>query len=829
MDENIINRTPAQEQEGMTLRDLWAMCIHRWPWFVLSVLICLSVAVFYIMRTPPVFTRSASVLIKEDRKGRSISADIQSSFSDLGVVQSNVNVNNEIINFSSPDMMLDVVKRLNLEVEYKQEHRLYDRTLYGSTLPLKVEFLDLGHSESAYMDVLPVEDSLFTLTSFKRNGQELDDAEPVAAAMGDTLATPLGRILISPSTYQGVTPLSAPLHVTRTSWYSAARRFAGALTVSLANKQATVINLTLSDVNTQRAVEVLNMLINVYNEKWIKDKNQITTSTNEFIAERLQVIESELGNVDSNISTFKSVNRLPDIGASASMDMQLSREANRQIMDLNNQLSIARYLLSYIRDSRGRLLPADAGLRESSIQNLINQFNSTLLQRNRLVESSSEENYLVRELDRQLDGYREAILTSIDNYIVGVNMQLSASRSTQAYADARISSNPQQAGRLLSDERQQKVKESLYLFLLQKREENELSQAFTAYNTRVITAPNGNNSPIAPKRSMIMLVALMLGLAIPFGIIYLMETSNTKVRGREDLKKMAAPFLGELPSVAEKKSILKRKAKGGTEERKILVKSHSRDVINEAFRVVRTNLEFMRGKGEGGYVVMLTSMNPGSGKTFISSNLSTAFAVKGKKTIAIDLDLRKKSLSEMFDSPKKGVADYLNEREDDFRSLIIRNINETGLDVLPVGTLPPNPAELLADDRLEALINTLRGEYDYIFLDCPPVEIVTDADIINRLVDLTIFVARAGLLERSMLAEIDRYYNSKKYVNLAVLLNGTDGGGHYGYKYGYKYGYRYSYGYGHYGYGYGSYGYGSDDDKAEGSDGKKAKHDKKQS
>ncbi len=811
MDENNLNGTSVQEQAGLTLKDMIAMCLHRWPWFVLSVVICSAIALFYILRTPPVYTRSASVLIKEDRKGRSISADVQSSFSDLGLVQSNVNVNNEIINFSSPDMMMEVVKRLNLEVEYKQDHRLYDRTLYGSSLPLKVEFLDLGNSDSAYMDVLPVEDSLFILTSFKRNKLPVEGAEQVSAAMGDTLSTPLGRILISPSTYQDVPSLTAPLHVFRSSLHSSATRFTKALTVALANKQATVINLSLDDVNIQRAEEVLNMLINVYNEKWIKDKNQITTSTNEFIADRLEVIESELGNVDSNISTFKSVNRLPDIGASASMDMQMSREANRQIMDLNNQLSIARYLLSYIRDSRGRLLPADAGLKESSIQSLINEFNSTLLQRNRLVESSSEENYLVRELDRQLEGYRGAIITSIDNYIVGVNMQLSASRSAQAYADARISNNPQQAGRLLSDERQQKVKESLYLFLLQKREENELSQAFTAYNTRVITAPNGSNSPIAPRRSMIMLVALMLGLAIPFGIIYLMEVSNTKVRGRDDLKNMAAPFLGELPSVEQKKSLIKRKAKGDAEERRILVKSHKRDVVNEAFRVVRTNLEFMRGKGEGGYVVMVTSMNPGSGKTFISSNLSTAFAIKGKKTIVVDLDLRKKSLSEMFDSPKKGVADYLNEREEDFRSLIIRNVNDSGLDVLPVGTLPPNPAELLAEERLDALVDTLRGEYDYVFLDCPPVEIVTDADIINRLADLTIFVTRAGLLERSMLAVIDRYYNTKKYVNLAVLLNGTEGSG--------QYGYRYSYGYGHYGYGYG-YGYGNDEE---------GKNDKKKS
>ena len=815
MNENINNNADSlQEKQTPTFADLWSMCVRRLSWFALSVFVCLSLGALYILKTPPVYTRYASVLIKEDAKGNTIGGDIQSTFSNLSLVASNVNVNNEILNFASPDMMIEVVKRLHLETEYKLEHRFYDRTLYGSSLPLTVYFLDLGNSDRASLDVNPEADGRYTLNRFKLNTGKVDKATKVSGAVGDTLETPLGRILLGAGTNPTVAPLSATLHITRSGYYSSARRFAGALKVGLANKQATVIDLTMNDVNPQRAVDVLSMLINVYNENWIKDKNQITASTNEFISERLQVIESELGDVDNTITKFKSANRMPNIGASASMDMQVSLEANREIIELNNQLSIARYLLSFIRDSQGKLLPADAGLKESSIQSLINQFNTTLLQRNRLVESSSEENYLVQDLDRQLESMRGAILTSIENYIVSVNMRLSSSRATQATADARISNNPQQAGKLLTDERQQKVKEGLYLFLLQKREENELSQAFTAYNTRIITAPGGGGGPISPKRSMIMLIALMMGLAIPFGAVYLLEMSNTTVRGREDIKKMATPFVGELPSVVQKRGVFFERviffSKPVEEERKILVKPHSRDIINEAFRVVRTNLEFIRGKKSGSFVIMVTSMNPGSGKTFVSSNLATAFAIKGKKTIALDLDLRKKALSEMVGKPKLGVSDYLNGRVDDYESLIVKNALNSGLDVLPVGTLPPNPAELLADERLDDLLAALRQEYDYIFLDCPPLEIVTDADIINRLADLTLFVARAGLLERSMLADVDSFYNTKKYTNLALVLNGTDSGGQYGYKYGYKYGY--SYGHGHYGYG-SDEAYGSGDEK----------------
>lgn len=810
MDEINYKKTTVEESQQMTIRDIWSMCIRRWPWFVISVAICLGVAVFRIMKTPPVYTRSAQVLIKEERRGRSIASDVQTSISDLGLVNMNVNVNNEILSISSPDLMQEVVKRLHLEVDYKLVHRFYDRTLYGSTLPLRVEFLDLGNSESAMLDIVPAADSSsYLFSNFRRGGEEFELVNNVICAVGDTVQTPLGRIVLNASAYPDVAPLESVLRVYRSPIGAASRRFSGALHVDLANKQATVISLSFNDVNTQRAEEALNMLINVYNEKWIKDKNMMANSTNEFIAERLQVIQTELGDVDKTISSFKSANRLPDIRAVASMEMQVSKEANRQIMTLNNQLSIARYLQSYIRESRGRLLPADAGLQEASVQSMINQFNTLLLQRNRLAESSSEENYLVRDMDNQLDGYRDAILSSIDNYIVGVNMQLASFRSTQAAADARISNNPQQAGQLLSDERQQKVKEALYLFLLQKREENELSQAFTAYNTRVLVAPVGSNSPIAPRRSMILLIALSLGLAIPFALLYILEVSNTTVRGRDDLKRMAAPFVGELPSTAPKKFFgnwglmfrLRNNELDG--ERKFVVKPHSRDMINEAFRVVRTNIEFMRGKSSGGYVIMVTSLNPGSGKTFISSNLASCFAIKGKKTIVIDLDLRKKSLSDMVGKTKLGISDFLNGREDDYEKLVIHDVNDCGLDLIPVGTLPPNPAELLSDERLESLVQTLRGRYDYIFLDCPPVEIVTDADIINRLADLTLFVTRAGLMERSMLAEIDHYYTTRKYVNLAVVLNGTDGGTSGGYKYGYKY----SYGYGRYGYGYS---YGSD-------------------
>ena len=795
---NTVNNAP-QEENPMSIRDIWNLCISHWKWFVLSVIVCLAAAAFYILKTVPVYSRSSSVLIKEDRRSGSVSADIASAFSDLGVGQTWVNVSNELVNFTSPDLLLQVVKNLNLDVNYVREGFFHDNTLYGSSLPVRVRFLDIPQNAGAALTVTPVDSVKVRLDGFVYQGEKVKDE--FEAAYGDTVETAFGKIVVEPAEYKGT--FDFPVLVTRAGFQAATRSCRSRLNAALNGKNTTVIDLTYRDVNTQRAEDVLRMIINVYNENWIKDKNQISISTNEFIAERLNIIEQELGSVDKTITSYRSAHRLPDFASAAQMDMQMSAEAGKQLMDLNNQLSIARYLQSDIRSAgNGALLPANVGLNDASTRAQIEQYNSSMLQRNRLVESSSEENLLVKDFDQQLASLRSAVLTSLDNYVKALNVQIQSSQRAQSTSQARVSDIPLQAGQLLSDERQQKVKEALYLFLLQKREENELSQAFTAYATRVVASPSGPAAPIAPNKKMILLVALLLGLAIPFAWFYLKEVLDTTVRGRKDLENLSTPFLGELPSTIKKRKFYERsKITDRPEDRQIVVKPHSRDLINEAFRVVRTNVEFMRGKEAGGRVLMVTSFNVGSGKTFVSSNLATALAIKGRKVVVLDLDLRKRSLSAFVDQPKQGIADILSGATTDWRPLVCHNVGGNNLDVIPVGKMPPNPAELLAEPALAALLDDLRKEYDYVVLDCPPIEIVTDSDLIAPHADFTAFIVRAGLLERGMLPQIDKYYQAKRYNGMAIILNGTDSAGRYGYKYGYKYGY------GHYGsYGYGAYG-----------------------
>ena len=787
------NTKPGQPDDFLRIQDLLYLCLARWKWFVLSLAITTGVAAVYLLCTPAVYTRTASVLIKEDSKGKSVSPDLE-SFSEFGLFQSSTNVNNELITFQSPALMTEVVKRFRLDMNYFVPGKFHRQVAYGLTLPVDVTISDFPENESAGFTLEVQPDSTLLLSDFTRNGTELDGKD-IKGRLLDSITTPLGKIIIhaTPNYVKGET---YTLYVGKSSLYDAVNSCSSNLSVSLNNEKASVIDLSFRDNSVQRAEDVLSMLISVYNENWVKDKNQIAISTSMFINERLGVIEQELGNVDEDISSYKSEHLLPDVQAASSMYMAQSSQTNAQILALNNQLYMTRYIRNYLSNdaNRTQLLPANSGIESANIESQIAEYNKQLLQRNSLVANSSTENPLVVDMDQSLASMRGAIIRSIDNQVVTLNAQIKSLRQTEQQTTSRIAANPTQAKYLLSVERQQKVKEALYLFLLQKREENELSQAFTAYNTRVVTPPHGSMIPTAPVKKNILLVAFALGLLIPVVIIFMRENMNTRIRGRKDLESVTVPFIGEIPLFARKKKGLF--GKKPQEVKAIVVKEGSRDIINEAFRVLRTNLEFMTGKDKRSNVIVVTSFNPGSGKSFLTMNIAVSLAIKGKKILVIDGDLRHGSASSYIDSPAKGLSDYLGGRIDNLDEIIVPDSKQKSMDILPVGTIPPNPTELLFDDRLKQAIDTVREQYDYVLIDCPPIELVADTQIIEKLADRTIFVVRAGLLERSMLAELEKIYGEKKYKNMSLILNGTEGsGGRYGYRYGYHYGYGYGYHY----------------------------------
>lgn len=783
------NFAPKQSDDFIRLQDLFYLCINKWYWFAVSLVVTLGIALVYLLTTPPVYTRSASLLIKEEGKGNSLS-DVSGVLGDIDFFQTNTNVNNEIQSLQSPAVMYDVVKRLHLDINYTKDGSFYDQVLYGQDCPYEVSFIDLPDNENLSFTIYPASSNKGVQVGDFVRGEE-ESGQTMNVLFNDTTETPVGKLIVKPVLHDTVA-YKEPVYVSRIGLQAATTAYASKLTVALSDEKSTVINLSFQDVCIQRAEDVLNTLIAVYSENWIKDKNQIAVSTSMFINDRLGVIEQDLGNVDEDISSFKSENLLPDVQAAASMYMTQSSETQTQILAINTQLSMARYIRNYLTNttSKNQLLPANSGIESSGIEQQIAEYNTMQLRRNDLVANSSESNPLVVDLDESLQNMRGAIVTSVDNLIVTLNTQLRSLQQSEKQTTARIADNPSQGKYLLSVGRQQKVKEALYLFLLQKREENELSQAFTAYNTRVITPPVGSMFPTAPIKRNILLVAFVLGLLIPVVIIFVRENMNTKIRGRKDLENLSLPFVGEIP-------LAFRKKEQKSEAKNILIKQGSRDIVNEAFRVLRTNLEFMLDRKEDGKasIILFTSFNPGSGKTFLTINTAACLSLKQKRVLVIDGDLRHGSASAYVGRPSKGLSDYLGKRENDIDHLIVGNPAYPGLSILPVGTIPPNPTELLAEPRLAELVEMLRIRYDYILIDCPPVEIVADTQIIEKLADRTLFVVRAGLLERDMLPELQRMYEEKRYKNMALILNGTEGGGsRYGYRYGYKYGYHYGYG-----------------------------------
>lgn len=465
----------------------------------------------------------------------------------------------------------------------------------------------------------------FYLSNFIVAGEETE--ERLEGIIGDSIQTSAGTLAISLTSQYENSFTGSTIRYSKESADMMADSYTQKLRAELGNEDATIINLSIDDASVQKAEDILNTLIEVYNEKWIQDKNQIAVSTSRFIGERLGVIENELGHVDENISNYKSEHLLPDVQAASSLYMSQSAENKKEIQTLTNQLATAQFIRRELGGKEmNQPLPTNSGIANVNIESQIGEYNKMVLDRNRLIANSSEKNPLVKDLGNSMQSMKRTILQSVDNLIVSLNTQIRSIRQQEATTTQQLASNPSQAKYLLSVERQQKVKEELYLYLLQKREENELSQAFTAYNTRMITAPRGSALPTAPNKKNILLVALALGLLVPAVIIFMQENMNTKVRGKKDLENLSVPYLGEIPLYFRNK-----KKKNKFSEYAIVVEEGNRNIINEAFRVLRSNVDFMKSKNTEQKVFIETSFNPGSGKSFLSMNIAMSFAIKGKK------------------------------------------------------------------------------------------------------------------------------------------------------------------------------------------------------
>ncbi|MDE7413572.1 MAG: polysaccharide biosynthesis tyrosine autokinase [Muribaculaceae bacterium] len=802
--EESANNITSGKKEDITFSDYLAKCRSKWLWFFISLVVFCGIGLLYVLRQQPEYSRNMEILVKDEDGGDPMSS-ITSAFSSFGFGGGKANVYNEIISLSSPAIMYEVVEKLNLNMNYIQKGTFHGTTLYKNNLPFTALLADLGQQQAGGFRVDYYPNGDVRLYKFYKNqdGKVIKyDKEVKARIDGKAIRTPIGRVVLTQNPEyvpDGKKRKTETIYVAHSGMQDAVELYNRKLHVDLANIDAEVIDMTIKDSSIERAQDILNTVLEVYNQNWMDDKNRIAVATSNFIDERLKIIESELGVVDNDISRYKSEHLVPDLKEAAKLNMEQNAKLTNEMLKLNNELAMAGYVKDYVTNpsNMNNVIPVNTGIGSTQLEAQIASYNSLLLTRNNLVQSSSETNPLVLDYDAQLRGLREAIVRSISSHVTGLQSSIENMRGAKSSTEGQLSSGPTQAKYLLSVERQQKVKESLYLFLLERREENELTQTFTAYNTRVITPPTGSLTPVSPKRNLILGVMFMLGLLLPAIYIYFALVSDNKVRGRKDIERMATPFAGEIPFVSRNKRKGLRKGKAGKVSKKgkslenvvLAVREGSRDVVSESFRIVRGSIDSMV-KHQPTNVIMLTSFNPGSGKSFVGFNLAASFALKGKKVLLIDGDLRHGSVSQFVGMPSKGLTTYLEGSTDNWRSLVKEVPEMPGVYVLPIGHRPPNPAELLENERIKSLLDECREEFDYVFLDCPPVDIVVDTQILEKYVDRTIFVIRAGLLEKRAIANIDDLYKSKRFKNMCIVLNGVDsehshsqtygGGGYYG-------------------------------------------------
>lgn len=766
------NNSSNKNDQGLNIVDLFMYLASQWKWFLLSILICGGIAWYNYARAPLVYFRSATVIIKDPSNKASTSGlDRFDNFINK------VNVANEILQFRSKKLMREVVQRVHADVSYQIKDGLRSNELYNES-PVLVSL----------PDALPEQSFSFTMTLKDAKTVTLSDFSGIEAkpsyevALNDTVAIIEGmNVVVTATNYLRDSWLNTPIRVQKLPVESMVNYYKNALGIQQEEEEASILTLALKDSSPARAEDVLNTLITVYNEEAIKEKNQVAVNTANFINERLIIIERELGNVESNLESFKQRNQIVDIASSAGMYMTESQKYNADAMELETQLRLANFIKDYLTDPSKEtdLIPSNTGISDMNIENQISLYNAAKLKRDHLIDDSSVNNPVVQELNNSLRAMKQSIIRAVDNMIVSLNVKRNDAQNREMRAQDRVTAIPTKERQMLSIERQQKIKEALYLFLLNKREENALSQAMADNNARVIDGAEGSNAPISPNRNRILLLGLLVGIALPGAVCLAILFMDTRVHGRKDIEGVTSvPYLGEIP--------LDKEAMKDHRKKVMAVKEQGDDIVSEAFRILRTNMAFLSKKDKPAQVITFTSFNTGAGKTFIARNLSMSLAYLKKRVVMVDLDIRKGTLSRHFGHYHVGVTNYLSDNTVKVDDIIQ---HQEGFDLIPAGILAPNPAELLMDNRLDELMNELRTRYDYIIADNVPVGLIADATIANRIADLTIFVVRAGKLDRRQLPDIEKLYQEKKLKNMALVLNGANPERHgYGYGYGYGYG-----------------------------------------
>jgi len=781
-----------QSEEQVNIQELLFRYLIHWPWFVVSIIICIACAWGYLRLTTPIYNISATVLIKDEKKGggASMSSELEKMGLE-GFVSSSSNVDNEIEVLRSKSLAREVVNNLGLFVTYMDEDEFPSKELYH-TSPVLVS---LTHQEA---DKLPGRMEInMILQPTGALGVQITVGEKEYRKQFDKLPavfpTDEGTIAFfaNNDTLSAVCPenITKERHITAfiNRPFSVLKEYVSSLSIASTSKTTSVVVISLENTNTRRGRDYINKLLEMYNINANNDKNEVAQKTAEFIDERIGIISKELGSTEQDLENFKRSAGITDLSSEAQIALTGNAEYEKKRVENQTQINLVMDLQRYMKGNEYEVLPSNIGLQDAASAGAIDRYNQMLVERKRLLRTSTENNPTIINLDTSIRAMRTNVQATLDATLKGLQItKEDLAREASRYS-RRINDAPTQERQFVSIARQQEIKSGLYLMLLQKREENAITLAATANNAKIIDEALADDNPISPKKTIVYLAALVLGVGLPVGVIYLIGLTKFKIEGRADVEKLTSlPVVGDIPLADEKTG-------------SIAVFENQNNLMSETFRNVRTNLQFMLENGKN--VILVTSTISGEGKSFISANLAISLSLLGKKVVIVGLDIRKPGLNKVFNIPKKehGITQYLTNTTANLMDFVQPSDINKNLFILPGGTVPPNPTELLARGGLEKAIETLKANFDYVILDTAPVGMVTDTLLIGRVADLSVYVCRADYTHKAEFTLINELAENNKLPNLCIAVNGLDlNSRKYGYYYGYgKYGKYYGYGYGY--------------------------------
>ena len=759
--------------QGFDVHKMVSKMRYLWPWMLICVLVTASIAFVYLYFTPNQYKVNAKILIKDDdKKGGSGMGDM-SMLKSMGLLSGASNVDNELEIIKSYTLMRQVVDDLQLNVQYFKKENLKSTELYGATVPFHVQFVSFKKNSfkegSEQYKIIPTD---------KKASIVAENGKTFTAKWGDTLQLPTGTASVNLNPYvpyeKGASyslVVSEPDAVTN--------GFVKNLQATIPNKQVSTIMLSMEQSIPAKGEQIINKLIQVYMTANVDDNNRIADSSMAFIDGRLLVVGDQLTNIEKEIQSFKQRNEISDLGEQAKAMISSTSEYAREVSQQEVQLSVIESLEKYVLDnsSNPRIVPASLVVQDPTLSAVVSQYNNLLMQRSRLLLGSTESNPVVINIDGQLKDLRQDLITGINSVKRGAQVALRSLRSNSNQLEAQMRQVPEKERVALDYSRQQNIRQELYLFLLQKREETAISRSSTIANSRILDAAKADNLPVQPKKKMVMALAVLAGLLLPFGVSYLRGILNTRLASKTDIETATnIPIVGEIGH--------------SNSNEPVVVTHHSRAVVAEQFRALRTNLQYILPDKDD-KVILITSSISGEGKSYVSTNLAAVLALTGKRVVLLELDLRKPKIASALNLKyAKGYSQYAIGKADLDDVIVPSGVNDN-LFVIPAGPLPPNPTELLLNERTKDLFSHLKELFDYVIVDTTP-NLVTDAQILSTYAQATLFIVRLNVTRKEQMRIPNAMYNDKKMPRLNLVVNDISqskyGGGYYGYGYGYGYG-----------------------------------------